>query len=160
MECFRCSPKPGKWGDGDPEGTSTASNHLRTELQPPSSHLEGTTSRPTKGKACIGMKIWGKNGRAVVPKLIGPRGNSNPEKSTGDRKISAPGPQICYQNEQTKHVFGQLLLISPLSGPCPIFLSSCLMFQYAVWGIRIVISISIGLGTKIWVGERIGMAEA
>ena len=37
--------------DWDSGGTSTASDHLRTELQPPICRLEGMTGRPEKGKA-------------------------------------------------------------------------------------------------------------
>ena len=50
LECFQCSPKPGKWENCDPEGTSTASNHLRTELRPPICLLEGMTGPPYEGK--------------------------------------------------------------------------------------------------------------
>ena len=37
-----------------------------------------------------------KNDRTDVPKCLGPRDGSNPENSTGDQEISAPGPQIWY----------------------------------------------------------------
>ena len=43
--------KTGKWTDCNPAGTSTAANHLRTELQPPICELESMAGRPRSENA-------------------------------------------------------------------------------------------------------------
>ena len=88
------APNTGKLENWDPGGTSTAPNHLRTELRPPICRLEGMPGRPTVGKGLMGMGIWWKNDRTGVPRFLGPRDGSNRENSTGDREISAARCQI------------------------------------------------------------------
>ena len=89
---------------------------------------EGMAGRPTLGKAWIGMGIWGGNCRTGVLKFLGPLKLSNRDFATGDPEISAPGPQIRYQNIKNEG----FQLFFPYFHCCLKFLSFCLMLQYVL----------------------------